>query len=286
MLDARKKSTALPALVLTAVLLAAGRLAAEPPSANPGAPAPSAPAAGSDAPAAPRPGPGAAAPPSAFEAEPALPPEGNPSTPAPGRKSASENFDPATYAAGVALVLLLLAACAGFARAWARKAGGAASPAIRPLARRSIAPDASVCLVEVGRKVLRVGLHRGGMVYLGEVSEPEEVALLRSQCVEGTRGEPFGKTLQEAVAAAEQAPAPRLRHEERMAELRAELARMHESITGMRGRVRTDAGSDADADAGDREQEPAGSGRGFASDVLLAVASTVPVAVGGQEVEA
>ncbi len=55
-----------------------------------------------------------------------------------------------------------------------------ASDAITVLARRNITAAASLFLVQMGRKVIRVGLTRDRMSFLGEVSDPDEIAYIQS----------------------------------------------------------------------------------------------------------
>ncbi|MBI5368458.1 MAG: flagellar biosynthetic protein FliO, partial [Planctomycetes bacterium] len=145
-----------------------------------------------------------------------------------------------TYLAGVAVVLLLLAGRVGLAQTWGRRRGLTASSAIRLLGQRNVGPGASVCLVEVGARILRLGLHREGMVFLGEVADAAEVAALRAQCRAAAAGpDSFGSVLRDAVRAFEGAPAHEQRRSETLEALRAEIGRIH----GVVGSLRESLGS-------------------------------------------
>lgn len=198
-----------------------------PPTPAPTAPTPSAatPTAATPAPAGP----------SAFEAQPAFGPEGAAVKDVPGGRAGAEGTNLGMYLTGVGTVLLLLAGAVGLARAWARRRGLVASSAIRPLGLRAIAPGASLVLVEVGRRVLRVGLHRQGMTYLGEVVDPEEVALVKSQCAATGVAAPesFTRTLDEAVRSYEGAPAAVQRRTELIDDIRSEIGRIQGSIRAL-----------------------------------------------------
>ncbi|MDQ7778494.1 MAG: flagellar biosynthetic protein FliO, partial [Planctomycetota bacterium] len=54
------------------------------------------------------------------------------------------------------------------------------SDAITILARRNIAPNAALFLVQMGRKILRIGLSKDNIAFLGEVTDPDEASYIRS----------------------------------------------------------------------------------------------------------
>jgi flagellar biogenesis protein FliO len=139
----------------------------------------------------------------AFENEPVFGADGD------GAPSDSKATTPDGALASLAgtAVLLVLVMC-GLLYCVKRFAPGAkalrGAGAIEVLARRAIAPQAQMMLVAVGKKVLRVGLTKDGMSYLGEVADPDEIALIRGQAA-GTADGEFKESLR---AKAEPAPPP------------------------------------------------------------------------------
>lgn len=87
--------------------------------------------------------------------------------------------------AGYAIVLVLLVA--GLIVLTKKIVPGArrfgASEAIQILGRRNLTPQASLFLVQVGRRVLRVGVAKDALTFMGEVADADEVALIRGQCL-------------------------------------------------------------------------------------------------------
>ncbi|MBI2919475.1 MAG: flagellar biosynthetic protein FliO [Planctomycetes bacterium] len=75
----------------------------------------------------------------------------------------------------------------------------APTEAIQVLGRRHLTPQASLFLVQVGRRVMRVGLTKDGMSYLGEIADADEVALVRGQCLGKSEGEAFKAALKQQM---------------------------------------------------------------------------------------
>ncbi|MEK7468272.1 MAG: flagellar biosynthetic protein FliO [Planctomycetota bacterium] len=101
--------------------------------------------------------------------------------------------------AGYAIVLVLLVA--GLIVLSKKIVPGArrfgASDAIQILGRRNLTPQASLFLVQVGRRVLRVGVAKDALTFMGEVADADEVALIRGQCLGTNEASAF----KEAMAA-------------------------------------------------------------------------------------
>ncbi len=55
-------------------------------------------------------------------------------------------------------------------------------PGMEVLSRISLTRNGSLFLVEVGDRILRIGVTGEEMTYMGEVSDPDEVARLKSEC--------------------------------------------------------------------------------------------------------
>lgn len=118
--------------------------------------------------------------------------------------------------AGYAIVLVLLVA--GLIVLTKKVVPGArrfgASEAIQVLGRRNLTPQASLFLVQVGRRVLRVGVAKDALTFMGEVADADEVALIRGQCLGTSEASAFKealaaqtKTEKQQTPAAEAAPA-------------------------------------------------------------------------------
>lgn len=135
---------------------------------------------------------------------------------------------------GYTLVIILL--LCGLVYAARRFVPGARSPAstraIELLGRRILTPGASLFLVQVGRRVLRVGVSRDGMSYLGEVADPDEVAVIRGQCL----GESEENAFREALKSKAPAERPAAEPAEPLppAPLNGELERIRKVVEGWR----------------------------------------------------
>lgn len=117
--------------------------------------------------------------------------------------------------AGYAIVLVLLVA--GLIVLTRKVVPGArrfgASEAIEVLGRRSLTPQAQLFLVQIGRRVLRVGVGKDGLSYMGEVADADEVALIRGQCLGTSEASAFKEALATQEKRAE-TPAPQVVTEE------------------------------------------------------------------------
>lgn len=99
----------------------------------------------------------------------------------------------------LAFGLVLLAAALG-SRWLAGRARGAQSPGLRLLGGLSLGGGRALCAVEVGRRVLVLGLGDRQVHLLATLTDPEEVSLLASSGAgPGTRLVPFATTLAEAL---------------------------------------------------------------------------------------
>ncbi|KAF0244342.1 MAG: flagellar biosynthesis protein [Planctomycetota bacterium] len=121
--------------------------------------------------------------------------------------------------AGYAIVLVLLVA--GLTVLTKKIVPGArrfgSSDAIQVLGRRNLTPHASLFLVQVGRRVLRVGVAKDALTFMGEVADADEVALIRGQCMGTNEASAFKEALAaqtkpepqpaEAAPVVEEAPA-------------------------------------------------------------------------------
>lgn len=115
----------------------------------------------------------------------------------------------AGYAIVIVLLLTGLVVMARRLVPGARRFG--ASDAIQVLGKRALTPQASLFLVQVGKRVLRVGVAKDGLSYLGEIADADEVALVRGQCLgapaeSGFREALEARTKEEPPAAAPQPP--------------------------------------------------------------------------------
>ncbi len=128
--------------------------------------------------------------------------------------------------AGYAIVLVLLVAglivVTRKAIPGARRFG--ASSAIEILGRRSLTPQAQLFLVQIGRRVLRVGVAKDGLSYMGEVADADEVALIRGQCLGTSEASAFKEALA-TQEKREEAPAPKVVAEEPVVEEPAEAVK-------------------------------------------------------------
>lgn len=154
----------------------------------------------------------------------------------PARRAATElSLVPFFLYAGV--VLLALFGAIALVRRFGQR-GNWFAPAgpIKILARRAIGPSQSLLLVEVGNRVLRLGLTRDGMVYLGEIVEAEEIARIKG-AAEAERPDSvtsnFSAALQTStreLAAEPGAPAPG-----RLDDVKQELASIRRAVQGWAG---------------------------------------------------
>jgi hypothetical protein len=96
------------------------------------------------------------------------------------------------------------------------------------------------------------------MVYLGEVADPEEIALIRTRCAaaEAPASESFGRALDEAVESFRNGPARGQARAERLDRIRSEAGRIHQEIGALRRSLDL---SDRDAEAPRRAPSVAGS---------------------------
>jgi flagellar biogenesis protein FliO len=143
---------------------------------------------------------------------------------------------------GYALVIVLL--IAGLAVVAKKIVPGArrfsSSDAIQVLGRRNLTPQASLFLIQVGRKVLRVGIVKEGMSYLGEVADADEVALIRGQCLGTNETSAFKEALdsrmpEEKPAKAEEAKQPEPVEEPAASDaVRNELEAIRKVVNGWR----------------------------------------------------
>jgi len=106
--------------------------------------------------------------------------------------------------------------------------GLAATDAIQVLGRRHLTPQASLYLVQIGRRVMRVGLTKDGMSYLGEIADPDEVALVRGQCMGKVESGAFKEALTTHL---EPAPEP---EPETAKSVRNEIDSIREVVDGWR----------------------------------------------------
>jgi flagellar biogenesis protein FliO len=99
--------------------------------------------------------------------------------------------------AGYAIVIVLLVA--GLIVLTKKVVPGArrfgASEAIQVLGRRNLSPTASLVLVQVGRRVLRVGVAKDALTFMGEIADADEVALVRGQCLGTNESSAFKEAL-------------------------------------------------------------------------------------------
>lgn len=112
------------------------------------------------------------------------------------------------------------------------------NPAINVIGRRAIAANASIVLVEVGNRILRLGVSKDGLIYMGEIADPVEVALVKGKAVEA-KPDSATRTFQEELAAGvkegEEAPKPPPPSaEEREGDIRAELSQIKRTLEGWR----------------------------------------------------
>lgn len=115
-----------------------------------------------------------------------------------------------------------------------------ASDAITILAQRNITPNASLFLVQMGRKVVRIGLARDTISFLGEVSDPDEIAYIRSLSP-AARKESAEKIFESELKAAlakqeirETMLTPDEDEKEQIDALRQEIAKIRNVIEGWR----------------------------------------------------
>ncbi len=110
------------------------------------------------------------------------------------------------------------------------------STAIQVIGRRAISSTAAVVLVEVGNRILRLGVSKDGLLYMGEISDPVEIALVKGKVAEG-KADSATRTFQEELVAgvkeAEKAPKPPPPSpEEKEDDIRAELNQIRRTLDG------------------------------------------------------
>lgn len=151
-----------------------------------------------------------------------------------------------------AVLLAFAAGTAALRRWWPGARRFFPSEAIRVLGRRALTPAHTLYLVEIGHRVLRVGCTKDGITYLGEVSDLDEVALVKAQASAGykeSESRSFRRALDGSLREAERsdavvspaeaassdptAPDPLL--EPGPAELKDELSQIRKTIEGWRG---------------------------------------------------
>ncbi len=99
------------------------------------------------------------------------------------------------------------------------------------LARRGLAPKQEVLLVEIGGRVLILGSTRERISTLGELSDPDEVAKLKTRLVGGTAesaSKVFGETLRSGLQDYERIPDPEAR--DRGETIAAEVAALKKTV--------------------------------------------------------
>lgn len=110
------------------------------------------------------------------------------------------------------------------------------NPAINVVGRRAISGNASVVLVEVGNRILRLGVSKDSLLYMGDISDPVEIALVKGKAVEA-RPDSATRTFREELAAGvkegEEAPKPPPpTTDEREGDIRAELDQIKRTLEG------------------------------------------------------
>ena len=110
------------------------------------------------------------------------------------------------------------------------------NPAINVIGRRAITGTASVVLVEVGNRILRLGVSKDSLLYMGDITDPLEIALVKGKAVEA-RPDSATRTFREELAAGvkegEEAPKPPSpTTEEREGDIRAELDQIKRTLEG------------------------------------------------------
>lgn len=110
------------------------------------------------------------------------------------------------------------------------------NPAINVIGRRAISANASVVLVEVGNRILRLGVSKDGLLYMGDISDPVEIALVKGKAVEArvdSETRTFHEELAAGVKEGEEAPKPPPPTvEERDGDIRAELDQIKRTLEG------------------------------------------------------
>lgn len=181
-------------------------------------------------------------------------PAGSEQQPAFGRPATSDSAPAARRGVGdvsvtpffltTGLVLLaLVGALSLLKKVAAQKRWLASSEAIQVVGRRALGPNQSLLLVEVGSRILRVGLTKDSMVYLGETVDAEEVARIKGRS-QADRPEPTAPTFQRALDASAseleggkaEEPAP-----SRLTEVKRELASIRSAVLGWRKGTRDEA---------------------------------------------
>jgi|GEM_PF-4505345 len=110
------------------------------------------------------------------------------------------------------------------------------NPAINVIGRRAISGTASVVLVEVGNRILRLGVSKDTFLYMGDISDPVEIALVKGKSIEA-RPDSATRTFRDELAAgvkeAEEAPKPPPpTNDEREGDIRAELDQIKRTLEG------------------------------------------------------
>lgn len=121
----------------------------------------------------------------------------------------------ASLAGTTLVILLLLGALLYCVKRFAPGLRGRGpSAAIQVLGSRVLTPGASLFLVQIGRRLVRVGVGKDGMTYLGEIADADEIAYVRGQC-EGKAEEGFREALaaKQVEEPAVEAPAPAVKSE-------------------------------------------------------------------------
>ena len=114
-----------------------------------------------------------------------------------------------------------------------------ASRAIQVLGRRALNNTTSLCLVEVGSRILRLAVSKNQVVYLGEIAEPDEVATVKSLCPPprgASAGNGFDAVFRDSLKEADRARAPKEPQErnDTVDEVKAELSEIQKVLRSWR----------------------------------------------------
>lgn len=129
----------------------------------------------------------------------------------------------------VGIILLIFAAIR-----WFKPVGQSifAQPGIEILSSSSLTKNAQVFLLQIGERILKVGVSSDSITLLGEVSDPDEVALIRSECKKESS---FSKRFQEALEdSAEPGSRRNQTHQSREGEREDPMGEIDKEISGIR----------------------------------------------------
>ncbi len=175
--------------------------------------------------------PGETAGPRAFEQEFAFGRGDGAAVPA-GRRASTELPLSGFFFWAVVVLFALVGALTVLRKVLQHKRWLGASEAIQVVGRRVLGPNQQLVLVEVGSRVLRIGLTKDSMVYLGETVDPDEVAAIKAKGQSAREGSSVAEFRGALQSASSDRPAEPSGNAERLGDVKRELASIRRAVQG------------------------------------------------------